>query len=350
MRAVGKQKSRGGVGATMTSIALPTGRRFDVVGLGNAIVDVLAETPADFPEKNGYAKGAMRLLDSEDEARRCAASLRQTGKAVVRSGGSAANTVCGLTLLGKNCAFIGKVANDILGGEFAEDLRRSGVHFDSERTSVAATGQCCIAVTPDGERSMMTYLGAARMLMERDIDRAPIDDAAALYIETYLWDEGDLQSLIRRAIDRAKKAGARVALSLSDPFCVERHRASLFALLESGAVNVLFGNRDEYAAMFDGQDDDALAEFFKTRRCLAFRTLGANGAGVFWNGEYVFRPALSDVPVVDVTGAGDLFAAGALFALSEKFSLSACVDAGIAAASHVIGHLGGRANNALHTA
>jgi len=332
----------------MNPLTFAPSRRFDVVGLGNAIVDLLAETPADFPERHGVPKGAMRLLESEAEALAFAENLRQAGSFVAESGGSAANTVCGMTLLGKKCAFIGKVANDVAGGEFAEGLRQSDVAFASAAPARGvATGQCCIAVTPDGERSMATYLGAARLLSYKDIEAAPISDAAILYIEGYLWDEGELQTVIRQAVAAAHEADVRVALSLSDPFCVTRHHASLFGFIDSGDVDILFGNDDEFSAMFPGKTDAELTEFFDGRECAAFRTKGAKGAGAFLGGAYTERPALAGIPVIDATGAGDLFAAGAMAALLDGASADACLDLGIRAASHVIARMGGRAEASL---
>ena len=327
----------------MTGLSFATGRRFDVIGLGNAIADLIAETPEDFLARHDVPKGAMRLLESEEAAAALAEELRRSPNFTASSGGSAANSICGLQALGRNCAFIGKVSDDLPGGEFTEDLRRCGVYFASTPTKDFATGQCCIAVTPDKERSMATYLGAARELTQEDIKSAPITQSAAIYIETYLWDDGDLQALIKQAIDVARGADVRVALSLSDPFCVERHYDSLSALLESDKVDVLFGNSEEFSAMFPGKSDAELAAFFNARNCVAFRTKGAQGAGAFSGGEYTEVPAIKNVAVADVTGAGDLFAAGALFSLLGNPSVRLAVQTGIVAASHVIAHMGGRA-------
>jgi sugar/nucleoside kinase (ribokinase family) len=324
---------------------MPSPRRYDVIGLGHAIADILAETPDGYPERHGLAKGAMTLLHSEEQALRMAASLSAEGRGLTTvSGGSAANTVSGIALLGLRGAFIGKTAPDEAGRAFKEDLRAQGVFFGTpDADEGIATGRCCIAVAPNGERTMATYLGAARRLSEPDIDSAPIAESAVLYTEAYLWDDDYLQRCLRAAMDKARAAGTRVSFSLSDPFCVARHRDSLYSLIDDGTVDILFGNAEEMQGLYPDMTDAALAVYMAQRSCLCFVTKGKDGASVLRDGAVTHLPAAANALVVDTTGAGDLFAAGALYGLLTGQAPERAAAAGIAAATHVISHIGGRA-------
>jgi sugar/nucleoside kinase (ribokinase family) len=320
-----------------------TDTRYDVVGIGNAIVDIIGRCDDVFLHKHDLRKGFMRLVDAH-EAERLYALL---GPGTERSGGSAANTIAGLASFGARSAFIGRVAEDQFGEVFAHDIRAIGVAFNTPpATSGAPTAVCIIFVTPDGERTMNTFLGASTELGPQEIDEALIKSAQVTYLEGYLFDKPDAKEAFRRAADIAAKAGRKTALSLSDAFCVDRHREDFRKLVQHG-VDILFANEKEITALYEvNRFDDAVAAV--RRDCeIAVLTRSELGSVIVTERTTIdIRP--EPVPrVVDVTGAGDLYAAGFLFGLTRGLSLADCGRLGSLAAAEVIGHIGARPEQPL---
>jgi sugar/nucleoside kinase (ribokinase family) len=316
----------------------------DVVAVGNALVDVLSPASDDFLLDEGLYKGATAII----EADRSADLYDRMGPGTEMSGGSAANTAVGVASLGGRSAFVGRVRDDLLGQVFAHDIRASGVRFEtSPATAGPPTGRCLILVTPDGERTMNTYLGAASELHTDDVAASIVGTAAVTYLEGYLFDEPDAKSAFRHAASAAHDAGRRVALSLSDSFCVERHRRDFLGLVEH-EVDILFANEAEACLLFGVPTlEDAVDA--AARYCeVAAVTQGAKGSVVVGAGGSVEIP-VHPVPsgVVDTTGAGDLYAAGFLFAFTHGHGLELCGRLGALAASEVIAHLGGRPEHSL---
>ncbi len=314
--------------------------RHDVAAIGNAIVDVIAEADEAFLGEHGLAKGAMTLIDAE----RSAALYAAMGKGVETSGGSAANTIAGLASFGGRGAFVGKVAADPLGAIYAADLRGLGVAFDTPPLPAAgdlATGRCLVNVTPGGERTMATYLGAAGALGPDDIDRGTIEASSIVYLEGYLFDPPEARRAFAKAAALAHGAGRKIALTLSDPFVVERHRAALLGFIE-GQVDILFANEAEITALFQVADFDAVVAGIAGRCELAALTRGEKGSLIV---EGDRRHVVAPAPVkrvVDTTGAGDQYAAGFLFGLARNRAVGACGRLGSLAAAEVIGHYGPR--------
>jgi adenosine kinase len=322
-----------GGGSTVQRVA-----DFDVVALGSAIVDVLTETDDDVVTSLGLVKGTMALVELAAAER----LYEAMGPAVEVSGGSAANTVAGVASFGGRSAFIGRVRDDQLGEVFAHDLRAAGVHFSTPpATSGPATGRSLIFVTPDGERTMNTHLGAAACLEPDDVDRSLVAASRLVYLEGYLWDPPQAKEALRRSVAGARAAGVEVALSLSDPFCVERHRDEFLTLIESG-VGVLFANDVEVTSLFEVGDLDRALELVASRCPLAAVTRGARGSVVVAGDEVTTVAAHPVDRVVDTTGAGDLYAAGFLFGLARGADPEGCAALGGLAAAEVIGHLGAR--------
>lgn len=310
----------------------------DVVAIGNAIVDVLAHADESFLAAHGMDKGIMTLID----APRAEAIYRAMGPGVECSGGSAANTAAVIASLGGNPAYIGKVKDDILGTVFRHDIEKSGVAFGcSPSANGASTARCLVLVTADGERTMNTYLGACRELTSDDVDPALIAAAKVVYLEGYLWDEPEAKAAMLKACHAARQAGRLVALSLSDPFCVNRHRAELQDLVKR-EVDILFANEDEAIALFESTDFDAAIEALRPHIRLAAITRGSKGCIVI--SENTTCPVASDPvdKVIDTTGAGDAFAAGFLRAYTQGHDLSTCGRLGNLAAGHILTHFGAR--------
>ena len=315
-------------------------KRFQLVGIGNAMVDVLAHADDDFLAENGVEKGIMQLIDRA----RGVELYGRIGPAIEMSGGSAANTIAGFAHLGGRTAYVGKVKDDQLGAIFGHDLRAQGVIYEvplAPATHPEETGRCIVLVTPDGERSMNTYLGVTEHLAPADIDEEMMEEADWIFLEGYRFDGPESHEAFARAIRAAKRGGGKVALTLSDPFCVERHHGAFAEMLKSD-VDLLFANRAEIAAMYGTADlDDALtaaAAEVETVVC----TESEHGAHVVRGPMRWHCPAVP-TRVVDATGAGDLFAAGFLWGLVEGYDLETCGMMGNIAASEVIGHLGARA-------
>src|SRR5215472_4557125 len=283
-------------------------RKYDVAGLGNAIIDVIAAVDDDFLLRHAIAKGAMTLID-EFRAQELHKAL---GKSLQEAGGSAANTMAGLASLGARAVFLGKVRDDAMGARFGESLKSLGVNFTSVPASGGSpTASSMIAVTPDGQRSMNTYLGACREMTPDDVDEGEIAEAKILYIEGYLWDADTAKEASRKAIVAAKNANAKVALSLSDSFCVGRFRDEFLHLMRQD-LDILFANEDEAKSLFETEDFRTVEEKLRSWGGLAAITRSAQGCVVIRGSERHTVSAYPVAKVVDTTGAGDLFAAGFL--------------------------------------
>jgi sugar/nucleoside kinase (ribokinase family) len=309
---------------------------FDVIGIGNALVDVISHEQDAFLEELGLRKGIQALVDAPAAERLYGAM----GAAAETSGGSAANTLAGLASFGGRGAFLGRVADDQLGAVYVHDIEAVGVHFPLSRaTDGSPTGRCLIVVTPDAERTMSTFLGAAAEIGPADIDEAVVGAAAICYLEGYLFDPPQAREALAKAVAASHRAGNRVALSMSDPGCVERNGAAIAEALDE--VDILFGNEDELALLFGTDPDSAFAE--AAGRCdVVAMTRGAEGCVVARGEERARVPAVPVPAVVDTTGAGDLFAAGFLRGLTTGRSLTGCAELGALAAAEVIAHVGAR--------
>lgn len=310
----------------------------DVLGIGNAIVDVLVHAEDSFVEEHGLAKGAMTLVDQE-QAKALYGAL---GSGVEVSGGSCANTVVGLASLGARAAYIGKVRDDQLGEIFAHDIRASGVRYATPpATDGPATARCLVLVAPDAQRTMATYLGVSVELGPSDVDPDLVSDSRILYLEGYLWDPPQAKEAFRTAMAAAKGAGRTVALTLSDPFCVERHREEFVELVD-GDVDVLFANEQEVLSLTRAESFDDAVEAIRGRPAIAVLTRGARGSVVVTSGATHEVPASAVAEVIDTTGAGDLYAAGFLRGLADDRDLPTCARLGSIAAAEIIGHVGAR--------
>ena len=309
---------------------------FDVIGIGNALVDVISHEHDAFLDEHGLRKGIQALVDAPAAERLYAAM----GTAAETSGGSAANTLAGLASFGGRGAFLGRVADDQLGAVYVHDIEAVGVHFPLPRaTDGSPTGRCLIVVTPDAERTMSTYLGAAAEIGPADIDESVVGAAAVCYLEGYLFDPPQAREALAKAIAASHRAGNRVALSMSDPGCVERNGPAIAEAL--AGVDVLFGNEDELALLVGTDPDSAFAE--AAGRCeVVAMTRGPEGCVVARGDERVTVPAVPVPAVVDTTGAGDLFAAGFLRGLTTGRPLAECAGLGALAAAEVIAHVGAR--------
>ncbi len=314
----------------------------DVVGVGNALVDVLATTTDEFVADQGLEKGSMSLVDAE----RAGQLYDLVGSAVEASGGSAANTMAGIASFGGSAAYIGKVGDDDLGKVFAEEMRSIGVGFDQPPASgTTGTGVSLILVTPDAQRTMNTYLGVSALLEPDDVVPARVEQSKVLFCEGYLWDVDSAKRAIRKAMDHAVQAGSRVALTLSDPFCIERHHAEFLELVD-GPVDVLFANQAELTRLYETDLDGAATEVAK-RVDLACITLGKEGSWLIDRGELIEIEAEEIAPVVDTTGAGDQYAAGVLYGLSQGLPLPEVGRLGSLASAEVISHFGPRPKRPL---
>lgn len=315
--------------------------RFDILGIGNAMVDVLAAVDDAFLSKHDMHKGRMALIDQPGTERLHAAMPQGT----TIGGGSAANTCVAAARLGARVAFLGKVADDQLGVAFRRDMEASGVHFPTPPLQDGApTARCLILVTPDGQRTMNTYLGACVAFGEHDVDEALVRDSAVLYLEGYLFDPPAAQRAFRHAAAIAHAAGRRVALSLSDPFCVDRHRTAFRELVRN--VDILFANEAEVTSLYEEDAWDTAAEAARRDVGLAVLTRSEQGSVILSGSEKVVVPAES-AQVVDTTGAGDAYAAGFLAGLVAGRDLAACGRLGSIAAADVISRFGARPDAAL---
>jgi sugar/nucleoside kinase (ribokinase family) len=314
-----------------------TSDRYAVVGMGNAIVDVIAHVEDSFIDEHRLERGAMRLIDA-DEVRTLYAAMPP---GIESSGGSAANTIAGIADLGGRVAFIGKVRDDQLGEVFAHDMRASGVDYDVPFAAEGdPTARCLIMVTPDAQRTLNTFLGVSRNLTPADVVESVVARADLLYCEGYLWDVEVAKAAIRHGMDLAHRHGGRTALALSDSFCVDRHRDEFRDLVEN-PVDVLFANELEITSLYQVDTFDEALERVRGQCEIACLTRSEHGS-VIVSGDEVHVVPAEATTVVDTTGAGDLYAAGFLWGLSEGYDLATCGRLGSMAAAEVISHLGAR--------
>ena len=316
-------------------MATPT---LDVVGIGNAIVDVLSQADEAFIQKEKLAKGTMALIDEG----RAHDLYGKMGPGIEASGGSAANTIAGIASLGGKAAYIGKVADDTLGKVFAHDLRATGVKYDTTPLKGGpATARCLILVTPDAQRTMNTFLGASVEFQPVDIDRDLIASAQVTYLEGYLFDRHTAKEAFRQAGEIAHKAGRKVSLTLSDPFCVDRHRSDFRELIR-GQVDILFANEAEICSLYETQDFEKAAAAVRGEAEIAVLTRSEKGAEVVTAKDRVKVPAAPVARVVDTTGAGDLFASGFLYGFTRGRDMAHCAKLGALCAAEIISHFGAR--------
>ncbi len=316
-----------------------TSAKYDVLAIGNALFDVLVRAEDDFLVKHGMAKGGMALIDEA----RAAAIYADMGQATEMSGGSAANTIVGLASLGARAAYVGKVKDDQIGRLYSHDIRAAGVTFDTKPASDGpATGCSYILITPDGERTMNTYLGAAQDLGPADIDPEQIAASALVYLEGYLWDPKNAKEAFLKASQIAHGAGRQVALTLSDPFCVDRYRDEFLELMRSGTVDLIFANESELHSLYQTSDFDSALNQLQNDVGLGVVTRSEKGCAVVAKDAVTLVPAARIEKLVDTTGAGDLFAAGFLFGLARNAGYENAGRLGALAAAEVIQHIGAR--------
>jgi sugar/nucleoside kinase (ribokinase family) len=321
-----------------------TDAKFDVLGIGNAIVDVIAKTEDDFLVREKLIKGSMRLIET-DEAERLYGLM---GQAIQTSGGCAGNTAAGVASLGGRAAFIGKVADDELGRVYRHDMRALGIHFATPPlVGGDPTARSMILITPDGERTMNTYLGASEQLSPPDIDETTVAAARITYLEGYLWDRPLAKDAFRKAAAVAHRAGRQVALTLSDSFCVDRFREEFLSLIRDGSVDILFANAAEMHSLYQTADFDMALALVRKDAKLAAVTVGGDGAFVASRDAIEMVPSRPVDTLVDTTGAGDLFAAGFLYALARDLPHATCAAFGHLAAAEVISHIGPRPATSL---
>ena len=317
-----------------------TQTRFDVLTIGNAIVDIIAPVEPGFIEREGMTEGIMHLIDT-DRAEELYAKMPLTRQQI--SGGSAANTAAGVASLGGRAAFVGKVADDVLGDVFENDLNDIGVYYATSRLKNGAlTARSMIFLSEDGERTMNTYLGACHQLTEQDIRPDEIGGSAVTYMEGFLWDPVEAKKAFVLAAHYAHKNERAAAFTLSDPFCVDRYRAEFLDLIRSKTIDYVFANVHELKSLYETDDlGEAVREIAKDAE-LAAITMGADGAMAVYNGEIISIPAFAVDKVVDATGAGDLFASGFLLGIARGQTLESALKTGCLAASEVISHIGAR--------
>ncbi|NDW03806.1 adenosine kinase [Jiella pacifica] len=318
---------------------------YDVLTIGNAIVDIISREDDAFLEREKIQKGGMTLIDAERAEQLYAAM----GPAVETSGGSAGNTIAGLVSLGGKGAYFGKVSGDQLGAIFTHDIRSLGVKYETRPLEGhPPTARCMVVVTPDGERSMSTYLGACVELGPEDIDEDIVKAAKVTYFEGYLWDPPRAKEAIVKAAEIAKANGRSMAMTLSDSFCVHRYRAEFLDLLRSGTVGIVFANEAEALALYETEDFEvASAQLAKDASQFAVITRSEKGCRVVKGDERIDVPTETVAKLVDTTGAGDLFAAGFLRGFTAGLGLEACARIGNAAASHIIQQIGPRPQTPL---
>ena len=313
--------------------------RYDVIAIGNAIVDVMAACDDALIDELSLNKGGMTLVDADGATR----LYEAMGPAREISGGSAANTLAGLSALGAQCAFVGQVAQDQLGEVFAHDIRAVGIDFDTPaRAGDPPTARCLIFVTPDAQRTMNTFLGASQFLPAEALDESAIGGAKVLYLEGYLWDPEEPRAAMRRAIEAARAAGRQVAFTLSEVFVIDRHGADFRSLIDDGLIDVLFANNTELAALTGESDLETGIAALAGKVPTLVVTCGANGATAVRGTERAQVPAEPIAKVIDTTGAGDLFASGFLYGHVAEEPLERCLRRGAICAAEVISHYGAR--------
>ena len=313
-------------------------RTYDVVGIGNSIVDIIARCDDAFLSKNDLTKGFMRLIPAGEAGR----LYEAMGPAIERSGGSAANTVAGLASFGAKCGFIGRVAADQFGGIFRHDIRSLGVAYNTRPVDDGEpTARCLILVTPDGERTMNTFLGVSVGFTTVDLDASLIEAAKIVYLEGYLFDREAAKEAFKEAARIARGSGAKVALTLSDAFCVDRHRADFRTFINEG-TDIIFANEKEITSLYEVNSFEEAADAVLSECELAVLTRSAEGSVIVSGGETITIEPEPVHAVVDVTGAGDLYAAGFLYGLTQGLALQTCGQLGSLAAAEVISHFGAR--------
>lgn len=313
--------------------------RYDIVAVGNAIVDVIAQADDAFLQEEQLTKGSMALID----AQRATELYRDMGPAREISGGSGANTLAGASVLGRQCALIAQVADDQLGEVFTHDIRAVGIDFDVPPLGKEPpTARCLIFVTPDAQRTMNTFLGASQFLPASAVDADLIASGAVLYLEGYLWDAAEPKAAMALSIDIAQKNGRKVAFTLSDGFCVERHRNEFIGLIKEGKIDILFANEAELMSLCETDDFDAAVKQTAKQVDMLIVTRGEKGAIAVQGGDMVAVDAEPVTRIVDTTGAGDLFAAGFLSGYAEQRPIADCLTIGAIAAAEVISHYGAR--------
>jgi len=305
-----------------------------ILGIGNAIIDVICKVDDNFLKDNSLKKSTMKLID-EDEFKRLLSFL--TIEETI-SGGSVANSIVGLSQLGSDVGFIGKVNNDELGKRYEDGLLKENVNYlYSKKNESIATGTCLILITPDSERTMCTFLGTAGKINENDIDTKTIRNSEITFLEGYLWDKGDPKKAFDKAINNSNK----IAMSLSDLFCVERHKADFLQLVKS-KIDIIFANEQEFLSLIDSNSFDDAVLFSKEVNKNIIITRGEKGSVAISNGEVVECPALKNLKIIDLTGAGDLFAAGYLHGYIDKLPLIDCLIKGTELSSKIIQQVGAR--------
>ena len=310
----------------------------DVVGIGNALVDVIASVDDAFVEAHGFPHGATTMVELD----RAEAVYADLPPAQEISGGSCANTIAGLASFGASAAFIGRVRDDQLGKVYTHDLRSLEVHFDvAPATTGPATGRCLVMVTPDAQRTQCTYLGASTYIAPEDVDPAVVAGGQVTYLEGYLWDQPSAKDAIRKAAAAARAANRRVSLTLSDPFCVDRHRSEFRGLVEH-EIDVLFANEVEICSLYETDDFDTALQQVRHQCEIAALTRSELGSVIVSGDEVHLVDAAPVDRVVDTTGAGDQYAAGFLYGLTRGHDLATCARLGSAAAAEVISHFGAR--------
>ncbi|KLI64699.1 adenosine kinase [Aurantiacibacter marinus] len=313
--------------------------RYDVIAIGNAVVDVIASCKDELIDELGLNRGGMTLIDADGATSLYAAM----GQAREVSGGSAANTLAGASLLGLQCAFVGQVCDDQLGEVFTHDMRATGIDFDTAPlTGEPPTGRCLIFVTPDGERTMNTFLGAGQYLPATALDEELIASGAILYLEGYLWDPEEPRKAMRRAIEVARKAGRKIAFTASESFVIDRHGDDFRAMIEDGVIDILFVNESELATLTGEDDFEAGIAAVAGKVPVLVATRSEKGAVAIAHGERAEVAAEPIAKVVDTTGAGDQFAAGFLSGHAKGEPLAQCLKRGAVAAAEVISHYGPR--------
>lgn len=313
--------------------------KYHITGIGNAIVDIIAQTDDDFLVSENMHKGSMSLVD-EPKSNEIYGKI---GPTVKMSGGSAANTIVGAASLGARTAFIGKVRDDEAGDAFGHDIRTMGVHFGTQPASDGpATAKCLVLVTPDGERTMNTYLGACQNLTAADVDEDVIQASKVTYLEGYLWDPPAAKDAFVKAADIAHNADRKVSLTLSDSFCVDRFRDEFLQLIRNGQVDILFANEHELQSLYQTADFDTAVNALREENILGVVTRSAEGSVVVTRQKNWAVSAYPINKVVDSTGAGDLFAAGFLVGYTHDMELDRCAQLGALAAAEVIQHIGAR--------
>ena len=306
-----------------------------ILGIGNAIVDVICKVNEDFISKNNLSKGTMKLIFDDNEFKNLLSSLK-IEKTI--SGGSVANSIVGLSQLGNDVGFIGKISDDDLGNKYEEGLKKENVkYFYSKKEEKLPTGTCLILVTPDSERTMCTFLGIAGQINENDINLEAINESELIFLEGYLWDEGNP----KKAFDKAIKNSNKVAMSLSDQFCVDRHKTHFLNLVKN-KLDITFANEGEIMSLIDAKKFDEVINFAKELKKHLVITRGNKGAISINNNEISEFGIKDNLKIVDLTGAGDLFAAGYLHGLINKSSQKECLEKGTELSSKIIQQIGAR--------